>query len=207
MIAFVTEVVPLGLARYSALFRVPHVRRIVLSGLLARLPIGMVGLALLLLVRDNGGGYGAAGAVSASFFVATAIGAPVAGRLVDRRGQTRVLLPRAIVFPALLLGVCVLGLVEAPFPAIAAGAAAAGALMPPVGASLRSLWPRLFEDAERRTAAYAVEASLQEVFSSSGRCSSRSSPHSRRRCSRSPSPRWLEASALPWSRSPCRSAR
>jgi MFS family permease len=165
MIAFVTEVVPpLGLARYSALFRVPHVRRIVLSGLLARLPIGMVGLALLLLVRDNGGGYGAAGAVSASFFVATAIGAPVAGRLVDRRGQTRVLLPRAIVFPALLLGVCVLGLLEAPFPAIAAGAAAAGALMPPVGASLRSLWPRLFEDAERRTAAYAVEASLQEVF-------------------------------------------
>ena len=36
--------------------------------------------------------------------------------------------------------------------------------MPPVGASLRSLWPRLFADAERRSTAYALEASLQEIF-------------------------------------------
>ena len=65
MIEFVTEAVPpLGLARYGALFRVPHVRRLVLSGMLARLPAGMIGLALLLLVRENGGSYAAAGAVS-----------------------------------------------------------------------------------------------------------------------------------------------
>ncbi len=35
--------------------------------------------------------------------------------------------------------------------------------MPPVGASLRALWPRLFADAELRAAAYALEASLQEI--------------------------------------------
>ena len=35
--------------------------------------------------------------------------------------------------------------------------------MPPVGASLRALWPRLFVDPELRSAAYALEASLQEV--------------------------------------------
>ena len=65
MIEFVTEAVPpLGLARYGALFRFPHVRRLVLSGMLARLPMGMIGLALLLLVRENGGSYAAAGAVS-----------------------------------------------------------------------------------------------------------------------------------------------
>ena len=46
--------------------------------------MGMVGLALLLLVREQGGGYAAAGAVSGAYFVATAIGAPIAGRLVDR---------------------------------------------------------------------------------------------------------------------------
>ena len=64
MIESVTEAVPpLGLARYGALFRVPHVRRLVLSGMLARLPMGMIGLALLLLVRENGGSYAAAGAV------------------------------------------------------------------------------------------------------------------------------------------------
>ena len=164
MIGPVTEAVPpLGLARYRALFRTPYVRRLVLSGLLARLPMGMVGLALLLFVRENGGSYGAAGAVSGAYFVATAVGAPIAGRLVDRRGQTRILLPRALMFSALLGGVCALALLDAPLVLIGACAAAAGALMPPVGASLRSLWPRLFGEADLRAAAYALEASLQEI--------------------------------------------
>ena len=115
MIVPVTEAVPLlGLARYRALFLVPHVRRLVLSGLLARLPMGMVGLALLLLVRERGGSYAAAGAVSGGYFVATAVGAPIAGRLVDRRGQARILLQRAIIFPTLLGGVCALAFLEAP---------------------------------------------------------------------------------------------
>jgi len=164
MIDSMTEVVPpLGLARYSALFRVPHVRRLVLSGMLARLPAGMIGLALLLLVREQGGTYAAAGAVSGGYFVATAVGAPIAGRLVDRRGQARILLTRAVVFPALLLGVCLLALLDAPLVLIGLAAAAAGALMPPVGASLRALWPRMFGDPELRAAAYALEASLQEI--------------------------------------------
>jgi MFS family permease len=164
MIDLVTEAVPpLGLARYGALFRVAHVRRLVLSGMLARLPMGMIGLALLLLVRENGGSYAAAGAVSGLYFVATAIGAPISGRLVDRRGQARILRSRAVSFPALLVGVCALALLDAPLALIGAAAAAAGGLMPPVGASLRSLWPRMFADAELRAAAYALEASLQEI--------------------------------------------
>jgi MFS family permease len=164
MIVPVTEAVPpLGLARYGALFRVPHVRRLVLSGLLARLPMGMIGLALLLLVRESGGSYAAAGAVSGGYFVATAVGAPISGRLVDRRGQARILLRRALIFPGLLGGVCALALLDAPFALIGACAAAAGVLMPPVGASLRSLWPRMFSDGELRAAAYALEASLQEI--------------------------------------------
>ena len=154
---------PIGLARYGALFRVPHVRRLVLSGMLARLPAGMIGLALLLLVRENGGSYAAAGAVSGGYFVATAVGAPISGRLVDRRGQARILLSRAVIFPALLVAVCLLALLDAPLALVGAAAAAAGALMPPVGASLRALWPRMFADAELRAAAYALEASLQEI--------------------------------------------
>ena len=145
MIGSVTEAVPLrGLVRYRALFAVTHVRSLVLSGLVARLPIGMVGLALLLLVRENGGSYSAAGAVSGSFFVASALGAPIAGRLVDRRGQTRILLQRALLFPALLLGACALALLDAPLAALAGLAAAAGALLPPFSrTSSRSASPTI----------------------------------------------------------------
>jgi MFS family permease len=165
MIGPVTEAVPpLGLARYRALFAVPYVRRLVLSGLFARLPVGMVPLALLLLVRESGGSYAAAGAVSGSYFIAAAVGAPIAGRLVDRRGQTRVLLPRAFLFATFLLVVCTLALLDAPLPLVAVSAAASGGLLPPVGASMRALWPRLFTGSEMRAAAYALEASLQEIF-------------------------------------------
>lgn len=155
---------PPGLARYRALLGAPHVRRLVLSGLLARLPMGMVPLALLLTVREDGGSYAAAGAVSGAYFVAAAVGAPIAGRLVDRRGQTRVLLPRAALFSGLLVAVCGLSLVDAPLALVAIAGGAAGAMLPPVGASLRSLWPRLFTGAELRATAYALEASLQEIF-------------------------------------------
>ena len=153
-----------GIARYRALLRVPYARRLVLSGLLARLPMGMVPLALLLLVRDAGGSYASAGGVSGAYFVAAAVGHPVAGRLVDRRGHARILLPRAVAYPALLLAVAVLSLLDAPLPLVGVAAAAAGALLPPVAASLRSLWPRLFPTPDLRAAAYALEASLQEVF-------------------------------------------
>ena len=155
---------PAGLERYRALLRTPHARRLFSFSLLARLPIGMTPLALLLLVRETGAGYGAAGAVSAAYFVAAAIAAPISGRLVDKRGATSVLLPRAILSPGLLLGVWALAAAGAPLPAIAACAAAAGALLPPISAALRSLWPRLLDGPELRSSAYALEASLQEVF-------------------------------------------
>lgn len=155
---------PAGLERYRALLRTPYARRLFSFSLLARLPIGMTPLALLLLVRETGAGYGAAGAVSAAYFVAAAIAAPISGRLVDKRGTTSVLLPRAILSPGLLLGVWALAAAGAPLPAIAACAAAAGALLPPISAALRSLWPRLLDGPELRSSAYALEASLQEVF-------------------------------------------
>ncbi len=153
-----------GIERYRALLRVPYARPLFLWALLARMPMGMVPLALILLVREEGGSYGAAGAVVGTHFVATAVGAPVAGRLIDRRGHAHVLRPRAVVYPALLLVLCGLALVDAPIVAFGACGVAAGALTPPIGASLRSLWPRLLADPSLRAAAYALEASLQEVY-------------------------------------------
>ena len=152
-----------GVGRYAALLRRPYVAALLGWGIVARLSIGMTPLALLLLVRSEGATYTAAGGVAAAYAAAVGVGAPFAGRQVDRHGRVHVLLPRAIAYPALLVAVAVLGVADAPVAVLAPVAAAAGALLPPVAASLRTLLPAM-APGELRSTAFALEASLQEVF-------------------------------------------
>ena len=159
------DVIPVaGAGRYRALFATPYARRLTASALVARMPMGMVPLALLLVVRDRGGSFGAAGLVSGSFLVAAGLGAPVAGRLMDRRGASRLLLRRAVLSPLALLAAGALAVASAPLVAVGVCAAAAGALLPAVGSAMRALWPRLLEGPSLRSTAYSLEASLQEIF-------------------------------------------
>src|SRR4051794_32172187 len=59
------------------------------SGLVARLPISMVSLGIVLLVSTRTGSYSLAGSVSASYLIANALCAVLQARLVDRVGQRR----------------------------------------------------------------------------------------------------------------------
>src|SRR3954454_6407029 len=63
------------------------------SGVLARLPMSMVGIGIVLMVSALYGSYGLAGAVSAVYVVAQAVCSPQLSRLVDRHGQARVMSP------------------------------------------------------------------------------------------------------------------
>ena len=67
-------------------------------GLVARLPISMVGLGIVLMVSAATGSYGIAGAVSAAFMIANAGFAILQGRLLDRLGQRRVLAVASVGF-------------------------------------------------------------------------------------------------------------
>jgi predicted MFS family arabinose efflux permease len=78
-------------------------------------------------------------------------------------GRARVLVPRAIAYSGLLVALAVLGVLDAPPAALAAVAAGAGASLPPVGASVRTLLPAL-APGDLRSTAFALEASLQEVY-------------------------------------------
>jgi MFS family permease len=80
---------------YRELFAVHYAKPLFAWSLVARLPLGMTPIAVLLLARGEGASYGVAGAVTAAYGVALGIGAPIAGRLVDRRGPGTVLLRRA----------------------------------------------------------------------------------------------------------------
>ena len=152
-----------GTAHYRRLLGLPHARAMLCWSLLGRLPLGMTPLALLFLVRAEGWGYGSAGIVVALYSVAVGVGAPIAGRHVDRVGPAPVLRMRAVAYPALIGVVVLLALGDAGIVAIAAVAALAGLSLPPLSSTVRVVWPRI-APGELRSTAYAMEAALQEVF-------------------------------------------
>jgi MFS family permease len=87
----------------------------------------MVSLAILLLVRASTGSIAAGALAIGAYALANAATSPVQGRLVDRYGQTRVLVPSAVLQSALLIALTVAGRGHAPVAPLVACAAAAGA--------------------------------------------------------------------------------
>ncbi|HEY3188088.1 MAG TPA: MFS transporter [Solirubrobacteraceae bacterium] len=156
------------LDRYRRVLGAPHVLGLVVSSVLARTPIGMISLALVIYVERLTGSFGAAGAVTAAFAIAAGVASPLQGRLIDRVGQRRILVPCVCAHAGAIVGVVVLGEAGAPTTLLAIVAAAAGAGTPPVGAALRPLWPGLLDDEALLPAAYALDSILVEAVFSLG---------------------------------------
>jgi hypothetical protein len=149
---------------YASILRAPGVAKIVLATLVGRMPIGISGLAILLYVRHVSGSFAAAGICAGALALGSAGGAPLQGRLVDRRGE-RTLLPLACAHAGGLLLVWLLGARGAPVGALAPCAFAAGAAIPPLSSVLRSRWPYLLEDRpELIPTAFALDSVMIEFI-------------------------------------------
>src|SRR4051794_6362367 len=85
-----------GRERYAAVLGVPHVLPLVLASMLARLPTGIEGLAVVLYISQARGSFAAAGLVSGGFALGAAAGGPLQSRLIDHLGQRAVLVPAAL---------------------------------------------------------------------------------------------------------------
>jgi MFS family permease len=86
-----------------AIASTPGALRLLAVSLVARLPVAMLSIGLLVHARHLTGSFAAAGLVAGAFAVALGAGGPLLGALVDRRGQTAVLLATALVAgPALV---------------------------------------------------------------------------------------------------------
>jgi MFS family permease len=149
------------IARYRALFSVPGFSRLLISSVLGRLPSGMFSLAILLFVHARTGSFLTAGVAVGAFALAGAAIGPLLGALVDRAGQTRVLLAAAAAQGTLLVA---LVLTPRAGVAVVLVAALAGAVQPPIAGCIRALWPELAGDAETLETAYALDATTQEVI-------------------------------------------
>ena len=132
------------------------------TGFVARLPMSMVGLGIVLLVSDATGSYGLAGSVAAAYVVANAGFAIVIGRLVDRLGQSRVL-PVAVSLCTTALALTTWS-VEADWPRTTTYllAAVAGAAIPPIGSCIRARWSHVLDEPDGVQTAYALESVVDE---------------------------------------------
>jgi MFS family permease len=142
--------------------RAPGALSLFVASCVARLPMGALGLLLVLHTQQLTGSYAKGGLASGAYAIALGLSNPALARVVDRRGQTLVLRVGAPLAAAAIAVLVVLP-AGAPLGAILAAAAAAGACQPPVGACMRALWPVLLDTPDRRHAAYSLEGALLEV--------------------------------------------
>lgn len=156
------------LAPYRSVLATPGALRFEAAGLLARMPISMVGLAIVLLVVAHTGSYGQAGVISASYMVATAISSPILGRLADTHGQALVLGCGAVGFTIGIVGLTVAVDSGWPTPVPHAFAFVSGATLTPVGAFVRARWTHALHAADPLHTAYSLEAVLDETIFISG---------------------------------------
>jgi MFS family permease len=148
--------------RTSALLSAPGARRLLASSLVARLPLAMFSIAILVHTQRLTGSFVVAGFASSGYAICGAMSAPALGRLVDRCGQTFVVVAGSIVTAGVLI--CA-GLLPAgcsrPLPV--ALAAAAGLATPPLAACVRTLVPKIVACPSDLPALFAFESTLLEL--------------------------------------------
>jgi hypothetical protein len=153
----------MDLSGYRRFLRAPGVPRLFSSMLVGRLPAGMLTLAIVLRITQDGGSYRLAGAVTAAYAIGISLTTPVLSRLIDRQGQTVVLVPCAIAMLGAAVLLAALPADSAPLLLMLAGALL-GATLPPLSSSSRTMWPTVINDPLALESAYAADATFQELI-------------------------------------------
>jgi len=152
-------------ARYRAAYTAPGSAAFCAAGFVFRFSMAIYPIALVLIVSGRTGEYGYAGVVGGGYVIGGALGNPLAGMLVDRLGQHRVLPPFLaghVVMAALL---AVLVTAKAPLWTLLPPAVAMGCTLLNVGALVRARWSYVWPgEAPQRSTAYSIESTLDELI-------------------------------------------
>jgi len=149
---------------YIRMLRAPNLSYLFAASIIGRLPIGMCGLALLLLVQGASGSFAMAGAATAAYVAGLALIAPVLGRVIDRRGPQLLLALCALAFPASLAAT--VAAVHGAYAAVwlFAFAIAAGATFPPITVCMRTYLRQRFAEEGSLATAFSLDSVLIEVM-------------------------------------------
>ncbi|MCT9930033.1 MFS transporter [Planotetraspora sp. A-T 1434] len=143
---------------YRRVLALPGVRALLLVGLVARIPLTGTGITLTLhVVNSLGLGFLQAGLVGAASMAGAAVGSPLAGRFLDRRGLRPVLAVTTLV--QLAFWCCAPAL---PYQALVAGAVIAGLFSQPVFGAIRQCLAAMVP-AESHQTGFALDSMAVEL--------------------------------------------
>jgi len=148
---------------YVKALSIPGALRFSAAGVVARLPISMTALGIVVLVSSTSGSWSQGGALSATYLVANGLTAIPLARLVDRRGQGPVLGVAATVSATALTCLVLAVQSGSPFPLPHVFAVVAGLATPNVGGAVRARWSHVSPDRATLDTAFALEAVNDEV--------------------------------------------
>ncbi|WP_433362221.1 MFS transporter [Streptosporangium sp. CA-115845] len=149
---------------YRGLFSAPGVKGFVIAGFFGRMPMSMLGIGIVLLIEALTDSYATAGAVAATVSVSFAVAAPLSGRLVDRFGQARIVIPLTLAHGATLTGLMLCAKFGAPRWTLFATGVAVGATALSLGSLVRARWSHLLGGTARLHTAFSFESVADEVI-------------------------------------------
>lgn len=147
---------------YREALRLPGALAFSSTGLVARLPVAMVGLGIVILVSERTGSYALAGVLSAAFQLPAALGAVITSRWADRVGQGRMLPVLVSLNAIFLIGFVAAVEQSAPIALQALVVAGAGLSQPAIGAMVRARWAAATTQEGTLRSAFALESIIDE---------------------------------------------
>lgn len=151
---------------HAVLFSIPGTKAFCASGALARLPMSMMGLGIILALNHLYDNWTIAGVMSAAYVFATAAVTPFYARLFDRFGQRKVGKFVLAVQVVAMLSFAFAALVRVPIPLLFVLAVVMGLTQFAFGALVRTRWAYVLErtdNSEMLNTAYALESAIDEI--------------------------------------------
>ena len=151
---------------YATLFSIPGTKAFCASGALARLPMSMMGLGIILALNHLYDNWTIAGVMSAAYVLATAAVTPLYARLFDRFGQRRIGKIVLVVQIVAMLAFAFAALVRVPIPLLFLLAIVMGLTQFSFGALVRTRWAYMLDRTDNNellNTAYALESAIDEI--------------------------------------------
>jgi MFS family permease len=152
------------LATYRAVFRIPGATAFCLASFVARMPLAMYALGIVLDISARDGKYGFAGVLSACYVFGNAVGIPILSIVIDRYGQRHVLLPAGAVHLGSGVGFALMLKTDLPNWLLVVPAVVFGISYLPFGSLVRARWSNLLDGRAELSTALSVESVLDEVI-------------------------------------------